>query len=104
VPGSKKAIAEWTDKTHLKLGPHIYDCGAIAKSYSLDFDAMCWPVLLSVKPGDAALTLCPCFGTDGHTSIKSAAHVRPKKWNLNTIEKSFAKKTAAAGDKRKQTA
>ena len=108
-PGSAKSLASWTDDTHMRLGATIYDVEAIAKLYSLDVAEMCWPVLLTVKRGGHALCLCPQWEEPGHTSLTSKAHVRPKGWNITTIEKNHSAKAPGApgkgpqaGDKRKQ--
>ena len=96
-PGSKSGLAQWTDDTHMRLGPQVYDTAAIASYYGLG-EGMCFPVLLTVKTGGEALCLCADWGTDGHTSLTSAKHKRPATWNANYIDKHFA---AAAGDGKK---
>ena len=108
-PGSAKSLASWTDDTHLRVGATVYDVEAVAKLYSLDVAEMCWPVLLTVKRGGHALCLCPKWGEPGHTSLTSKAHVKPKGWNITTIEKNHSAKAPGAsgkgpkaGDKRKK--
>ena len=80
-----------------------------ASRASVDVAEMCWPVLLTVKRGGHALCLCPQWEEPGHTSLTSKAHVRPKGWNITTIEKNHSAKAPGApgkgpqaGDKRKQ--
>ena len=91
----------------MRLGQLVYDVEAIAKHYSMDVTATCWPVLLSTKPGNARLCLCGQWGTTGHTSLDSSAHQRPKKFNLVHIVKAFTAKASnntGAGAKRKAVA
>jgi len=109
-PGSMKTLPTWVDDTHMRLGALVYDVAAVGEYYSLDA-ATCWPVLLSSKKGGEALCLCANWGEDGHTSLTSAAHQRPKAFNVVYIEKTFTTKSTGpaptgtrektAGDKRK---
>ena len=78
----------------------LCDGTPIARKALADY---CWPVLLTTKQGGDSLTVCPSFGTDGHTSLKSTCHCKPKGWKAATIEKKFSVKAApVAGDKRKK--
>ena len=100
-PGGMKSFSEWTDDTHMRLGSFVYDIKAICDHYSLSIDEVCWPVLVSTKPIEAALCFCPRFGEAGHESKISSAHTRPKGWNAAEIEKKFSKAAVKSGDKRK---
>ena len=88
-PGAKAALAKYLNGgKSLFLSGRIYDLAKIAKYYDLELTGSsrpCFPVLLSKKEGEARLALCPCFGTAGHESLDSAAHVRPARWNLAKI-------------------
>ena len=97
-PGSLKGVVTWTDATHMRLGALIYDTDKIAKHYSLDADH-CFPVLLSIKKGGAALALCPHWGKPGHTSLASEKHVTPKAWNYTHVCAHMAEKAAEKAPK-----
>ena len=58
-PGSKCSISRWLKGAHLQLGKLVYDIPRIASYYGVAKDDKCWPVILSTKPGDAALAVCP---------------------------------------------
>ena len=100
-PGSRADLASWEDDTHMRMGPLIYDVEAIAKEYKLTVADMCWPVLLTVKKGAESLCACAQWGKPGHTALTSSAHQKPKKWNVDTIEKKFTTKAPSVGGKRK---
>ena len=85
-----KAVVSWADATHMRLGPKIYDTGAIADFYSLDQDH-CFPVLLSHMKGSNTLALCPHWGEPGHTSLTSEKHVAPKNFDLAYVQRHLAK-------------
>jgi hypothetical protein len=75
----------------------VFSCGTvfkveeIAKHYKMSPpDQYCWPVLLSKKKGNAALSLCPEHGT--HGGLKAKVHQRPSKFDLNHIYKNFTRK------------
>jgi hypothetical protein len=89
-PGCMKAVVSWTDATHMRLGPKIYDTGAVADFYSLDQDH-CFPVLLSHMKGSNTLALCPHWGEPGHTSLTSEKHVAPKNFDLAYVQRHLAK-------------
>ena len=85
--GTKADLASWTDDTHVKMGPLIYDAEAIANEYQLVVADMCWPVLLVLRLGSS---LCPVsavqrVATNGRDtrhapfsrlSIRAEAHAR----------------------------
>jgi hypothetical protein len=100
-PGSLKGIVKWVDKTHMQLGSLNYDTAKIGKHYSLDEDH-CYPVLLSIKKGGAALALCPHWGEPGHTSLASEKHVTPKEWNYTHVCAHMAEKRDGATRDRKR--
>ena len=89
------------DATHMRLGALIYDKKAICDHFGVKEEDACLPVWCSNKKGGHALSLCPCWGQPGHTSLLSAAHRKPANWDIAMVEKDFATKAPAAGSKRK---
>ena len=83
---------------HAGLRPSVE---AIAKHYSVNVGDLCWPVVCSNKRGGHVLCLCPNWGEAGHTSLFSAAHKKPAKWDLAYVEKNFTAKSKISGSKRK---
>jgi hypothetical protein len=91
----------WIDDTHMRLGPNVYDTAAIQAHYALD-DGMCYPVLLTIKPGNDALCLCAEWQENGHTTLTSTKHKKPKEWNLNYINKHFAEQAGGRSKKKRK--
>ena len=98
APGSLKAVVTWVDEYHMRLGDKIYDTGAIADFYSLDKDH-CFPVLLSTKKANHALSLCAHWGEPGHTSLASEKHVTPKNFDFAYVCRHLAKPAPKSTDK-----
>ena len=90
-PGSKSGYS-------FAISPQeVFSCGTvfkiqdIAKHYKMgSADQYCWPVLLSKKKGDAALSLCPEHST--HGDIKAKMHARPSNFSLDHVYKQFTRK------------
>ena len=89
--GSMAAVAKWSqDKKSLSMGSDRFDIEGIAASLSLDEEAskqVCWPVLLTSKPADDRMAVCPCPGKPGHENRNSSAHKAPAGFDLKTIRK-----------------
>ena len=98
APGSLKAVVTWIDEYHMRLGDKIYDTGAIADFYSLDKDH-CFPVLLSTKKANHALSLCAHWGEPGHTSLASEKHATPKNFDFAYVCRHLAKPAPKLTDK-----
>ena len=94
-PGSKSHLAKPLDGGNkLFLAFKTYDIAGLAKFYQVKLEDKCWPVLLSSKPGAAALALCPDCKT--HGPITSKWHVPPKGFKLKTAVDKFAEKSTPA--------
>ena len=75
-PGAKASLVRVLNGgKFLFLAGMIYDLDAICTMWELQRDEYCWPVLLSSKPGVAALALCPAHDT--HGGITAKCHKQP---------------------------
>ena len=99
-PGAKAHLAQQLPDNTLLLGGRVYDLPAIAQSINVGVADRCWPVVLSSKPGEAALALCPCPQSDGHRSMNGKMHARPEGWSITDVTSRFSKPATAAQLKR----
>ena len=105
------AYPTWVDDDHVTMGKFTYDVQATCDYYHIDRTGWCPQVGFSTKKGGDRLSLCPHWNTSGHTSLTSSAHVNPTNFNIQYVEKHFAKaatavrsKTNLKGKKRKSPA
>ena len=96
-PGSKAKLAMPISASELWLGGVVFDIKKIAEHYKIT-DPKCWPVLLTKKKGNDALSICPDHGA--HGDLKQAIHQRPGNLQLNYIYKHFTR--AATSDENKK--
>ena len=90
-PGSKSSFSFAISPQELFSCGTVFKIQDIAKHYKMGAaNQYCWPVLLSKKKGDAALSLCPEH--TAHGNIKAKMHVRPSNFNLDQIYKQFTRK------------
>lgn len=87
APGSKAGLARVLDDGSLFLASRVGDIKAIAALLKVGVDDLCWPVLFSNKPGDAALALCPC--PDKHGGLNSKFHRPPKGFDKDKLFKKY---------------
>ena len=99
-PGSKAFLAVYLSPTTLFLGGKVYDLAAIAADFQVSVNSKCWPVLLTSKPGDAALALCPHHSKREHANMRCDQHVPPPGWNTATVVSKHS--TNATANQRKE--
>lgn len=87
APGSKAGLTKVLSGGQFFFAARVADLRAIAESFQLKVEDRCWPVLLSNKPGKAALALCPC--PDKHGVLSSKIHQPPKGFNREKVFKKF---------------
>ena len=99
TPGSKaflaKALAS-NGGNDLMLGGRVYDLIKISGKFGMRPADKCWPVLLSSKPGNAKLALCPCAGDAAHATLGAPAHTSPAGWSVDDITNSFSRLATSA--------
>ena len=75
----------------------VFKTKEIADRYKITGDK-CWPVLLTKKKGDEALSICPNHAA--HGDLKQAVHKRPANFDLDHIYKKCTR--AATPDENKK--
>jgi hypothetical protein len=75
----------------------VFKTKEISDHYKIT-DDKCWPVLLTKKMGEEALSICPNHAA--HGDLKQAIHRRPNNFDLDHIYKKFTR--AATTDENKK--
>ena len=93
-PGSKAHLAMPLSDGQFFMAGSVFSPDDLAAKYGFDKNKKCLPVLLSNKPGAAALELCPNHAT--HGGLNTEWHKRPNNFNLQQCLKQFGKKATAS--------
>ena len=96
-PGSKSKLAMPISPTELWISGVVFKTKEISDHYKIT-DDKCWPVLLTKKMGEEALSICPNHAS--HGDLKQAIHRRPNNFDLDHIYKKFTR--AATADENKK--
>ena len=101
-PGSRSSLVTWIQgRSSFTVGRSqgskvLFQAQEMATHCGVPLESKCWPVLISVKIGDARLALCTEWGKPGHESATSAAHVEPNGWDAAVMRSRFSKAVKSA--------
>ena len=103
-PGSRAHLAVWlVANTSLMIAYRVYDVAAIAQAFGIPPVSRCWPVLLSTKPADEPMQLCPHHSKPAHGNMASAAHSRPSAAGLDWAQVIQANSRPPTKDERRRS-
>ena len=94
APGSCCTLAKVLKDGKLFLANRVYDLEGIAKELKCKVEDKCWPVLLSSKSGNLALTLCPHY--QSHGGMNGKFHTAPSGFDREKLSKKYSEPATPA--------